>query len=191
MVNMKKIFADALSELLEIKPLNKISVTDIAKKCNVSRQTFYNYFNDIYDLIEWYYIQEANESLDDYSDIDNWQKGYIRIMNWALENKEMVLNTYHSIQHEYIAVFIYDVLYQYIIRVVEKESFGLNVNSDQKDFVANFYTLAITASSLNWIRTGMKDKPEDIAQNVSFLIEGDFKKGLLKFSDKNSSIIKQ
>ena len=189
MVNMKKIFANALSELLEVKPLNKISVTDIAKKCGVSRQTFYNYFNDIYDLIEWYYIQEANESLDDYSDINNWQKGYIRIMNWALENKEMVLNTYHSIQHEYIAIFIYKVLYQYIIRVVEKESLGLSVNGDQKDFVANFYTLAITACSLNWIRTGMKDKPEDIAQHVSFLIEGDFKKGLLKFSDKNSSII--
>lgn len=185
MINMKKNFADTLSNLLEVKTLNKISVTDIAKTCGVSRQTFYNYFNDIYELIEWYYIQQTNELLDGYSDIDNWQKGYIRIMEWALKHKKMVLNTYRSIQHEYVEVFIYDVLYQYIIRVVEKESYGLNVNDDQKDFVANFYTLAITACSLNWIRKGMKDKPEDIAQNVSFLIEGDFKKSLLKFSNKN------
>lgn len=185
---MKKIFAYALCELLEVTPLNKISVTDIAKKCDVSRQTFYNYFDDIYGLLEWYFIQETKVLLDDYSDIDNWEKGYIRIMKWALKNKNIVLNTYRSIQHEYVEVFIYDVLYQYIIRVVEKESYGLNVTNDQKFFVADFYTLAITACSLNWIRKGMKDKPEDIAKNVSSLIEGDFKKGLLKFSENNKSI---
>ena len=185
MVDMKKVFATALNELLETKALNKITVTDIAKNCNVSRQTFYNYFNDIYDLIEWYYLQEANKSLDNYSDIDNWQNGYIRIMNWALKNKNMVLNTYHSIQHEYIAVFIYDVLYQYIIRVVDNEATNLNVTEEQKKFVANFYTLAITARSLDWIRTGMKDEPKEIAENVNFLIEGDFKKALAKFEAKN------
>ena len=191
MIDMKKIFAYALRELLALKPLNKISVTDIARKCGVSRQTFYNYFNDIYGLLEWYFIQETKELLDEYSDIDNWEKGYIRIMNWALENKDIVQNTYRSIQHEYIEVFIYDVLYQYIIRVVEKESYSLNVNEDQKKFVAEFYTLAITACSLNWIRKGMKDNPEDIAGNVSSLIEGDFKKGLLKFSDKNKFVKEQ
>ena len=38
-------------ELLEQRPLDKISVVDIAEHCGVNRNTFYYYYCDIYALI--------------------------------------------------------------------------------------------------------------------------------------------
>lgn len=185
MANMQQIFAKTLIEMLNTKPLNMITITDIVKECGVSRQSFYYYFDDIYDLIEWYFTKESEKALKEYSDIDSWQTGYIRIMRWAQKNKMLVMNTYRSIQREYIEIFMYRILYQYIIKVVNTEADSLYVTEEQCASVAQFYTLAINAISLEWIRTGMKDAPESIAENVNFMIEGDFKKALLKFQSAN------
>ncbi len=185
MANMKQIFADTLIEMLNKKSLSEITITDIVSQCGVSRQSFYYYFNDIYDLLEWYFIQETEKALNEYSDIDSWQTGYIRIMRWAQKNKALVMNTYRSIQREYIEVFMYRVLYQYIIKVVNTEAENLRVSQEQCAFVAQFYTLAINAVSLEWIRTGMNRNPEEVAESVNFLIEGDFRKALLKFQNSN------
>ncbi len=185
MANMKKIFTDTLIAMLSEKALNEITVTDIANRCGVSRQAFYYYFNDIYDIVEWIFMQETEKAIEEYSDIDSWQIGYIRLMKWSQKNKALVMNTYRSVQREYIEFFMYRVLYEYIIKVVTTEAQKMQVTQEQCAWIANFYTLAINAVSLDWIRTGMKEKPEDVAEKVNFLIEGDFKKALLKFQQQN------
>ena len=183
MANMRRVFADAFMDMLTRKPLSAITVTDLVSQCGVSRQSFYYYFNDIYDLLEWYLIEESDKELKEYADIDSWQTGYVRMMQWAQKHKSLVMNTYRSIQREYIETFMYRVLYQYIAEVVRKEAQDLKVTQEQCAFVAQFYTLAINAVSLEWIRAGMEDEPEKIAKSVNFLIEGDFRKALLKFQD--------
>ena len=185
MANMRKIFANTVIDMLSTKSLSTITVTDIVNQCGVSRQSFYYYFDDIYDLIEWIFTQETEEALNEYSDIDSWQTGYIRIMRWAQKNKHLIMNTYRSIQREYIEAFMYRVLYQYIIKVVETEAQNLLVTEEQCASVAKFYTLAINAISLEWIRTGMDESPEAVAEKVNFMIEGDFQKALLKFQVAN------
>lgn len=56
----KRALAASLKKLLSDKPLDKITVTDIAEDCGVNRQTFYYHFQDIYDLVEWIYTSEAH-----------------------------------------------------------------------------------------------------------------------------------
>ena len=42
----KKLIKDAYLELLETNPSEKISVTDICRKADVNRSTFYMYYED-------------------------------------------------------------------------------------------------------------------------------------------------
>ena len=51
--NYKESNAYTFKDLLKEKPFNKITVNDIANKCDINRQTFYYHFQDIRDLIEW------------------------------------------------------------------------------------------------------------------------------------------
>ena len=50
-----KILTLALTQLLQVKPFEKISVIDICEKALVPRATFYNYFDDKYDLLQYYW----------------------------------------------------------------------------------------------------------------------------------------
>lgn len=47
----KSCIKTALLEILESKPLNKISVTDVCKLADVNRSTFYSYYEDVQSLV--------------------------------------------------------------------------------------------------------------------------------------------
>lgn len=186
MPNMKATFATVLTEMLQSKTLDKITVKDIVNSCGVSRQSFYYYFNDIYDLLEWIFLQETEKALNEYSDINNWQFGYHLLLVWIKQNQALVSNTYRSIRRDYVENFMNKILYNYIIKVVENQAVTLNVTSNQKKFIARFYTLAFNAISLEWIRDGMSEPPDEIVNRVDILVKGDFKKALMNFNDENN-----
>ena len=48
----KKALMDALLELLREKPLTAITVTELAKRADVNRATFYTHYQDVYDMYD-------------------------------------------------------------------------------------------------------------------------------------------
>lgn len=46
-------FIEAFCDLCKVNPMDKITVKEIAHKAGYSRATFYNYFKDTYDLLEY------------------------------------------------------------------------------------------------------------------------------------------
>ena len=69
----KKALADALKKMMAVKPIDKITVNDLVETCGVSRQTFYYHFNDVYDLLEWVFEEDANANLPREVVYDNWK----------------------------------------------------------------------------------------------------------------------
>ncbi|MBQ1608854.1 MAG: TetR family transcriptional regulator, partial [Lachnospiraceae bacterium] len=49
-----KIFIESLCSLMMEKPFEKVTVSDICEVAMIPRATFYNYFEDKYDLLETY-----------------------------------------------------------------------------------------------------------------------------------------
>ncbi len=47
--------ARSMKECMKTTPVENITVTQITKKCELTRQTFYRNFLDKYDLINWYF----------------------------------------------------------------------------------------------------------------------------------------
>ena len=59
----KRALEASLKHLLLQKPLNKITINDIAEDCGINRMTFYYHFKDIYDLVEWCCEEDAGVEL--------------------------------------------------------------------------------------------------------------------------------
>ena len=49
----KRALANALKELMEEMPFEKINVAQICEKCDMNRKSFYYHFRDKYDLVNW------------------------------------------------------------------------------------------------------------------------------------------
>jgi hypothetical protein len=49
----KRKIAYALKDLMQTIPFEKITISDISKKSNIHRQTFYYHFQDRYELLDY------------------------------------------------------------------------------------------------------------------------------------------
>ena len=174
----KRALAESLKKLLLEKPLDRITVSDITEDCGVSRMTFYYHFKDVYDLIEWTWLQEAERALDGQKTYDTWQQGFLQIFQLVQENRAFVKNLYHSISREQVERYLYRLTYQLLIGVVEEKSAGMSVRDEDKKFIADFYKYAFVGLMLDWIRGGMKGEPQVLIDRLSVLIRGDVEKAL-------------
>lgn len=177
----KNALADSLKALLELRPVDKITISDITDDCGVNRMTFYYHFQDIYDLLEWSWIREANKVLNGKRTYDTWQQGFLQIFNAVSDNKQIVMNIYHSVNREQIEIYLYKLTYDLLFGVIEENAAGMDVRDDDKKFIADFYKYAFVGLILDWIKNGMKADPLQIIERLDVLIHGDIKKALNKF----------
>lgn len=160
----------SLKHLLLKKPLNKITISDIAEDCGISRMTFYYHFKDIYDLVEWTCTEEASKALAGNKTYNTWQEGLVNIFNAVLENKPIVLNVFHSVSREQLERYLYAVTYELLIQVIEEQSVNMSVRQDDKERIAHFYKYAFVGVMLDWVRHDMRDDPQKMVENINLIM---------------------
>ena len=70
----KKALSEALKEALKTKPFKKITVSELIESCNINRKTFYYHFEDMPSLIEEIIIEEVDNIINEYPEIDSLEK---------------------------------------------------------------------------------------------------------------------
>lgn len=174
MANITKLALEAaLKKELLTKPLDKITINELAEDCGISRMAFYYHFKDIYDLIEWSCEEDSRKAANGNTTYDTWEQGFLNIFHAVEENKPFILNVYRHVSQEQIIQYLYRVVYQLIINVVEECAQGMSVREEDKKFIADFYKYAFVGMMLDWIRQDMKPSPEKMIFRLSNLIEGD------------------
>lgn len=55
---IKKSIAESMKSLVREKQVEEISVSDICQLGNINRRTFYRYFSDKFEVIEWIHFND-------------------------------------------------------------------------------------------------------------------------------------
>ena len=168
----KKAIGYTFKDLLKEKAFNKITVNDIASKCDINRQTFYYHFQDIRDLVEWICTFEVDSILNKNSNVEKWEDKFLLIFKIMEEEKIFVKNIYHSVSVEVLRNNLYRLVYPIIYSEIIEKSKGKNLREEDKKFITNFYKYAFVSIVLDWIDKGMIENPELIVLKVSNLITG-------------------
>lgn len=174
----KKALEASLKHLLLQKPLNKITVSDIAEDCGINRMTFYYHFKDIYDLVEWACVEDAAQALDGKKTYETWQEGFLNIFHAVLENKPLIMNVYRCVSRERVELYLYQLTYNLIYGVVEEKAAGMSVRDDDKRFITDFYKYAFVGIMLDWVKNDMKEDPARIIKRLECVIHGNITRAL-------------
>lgn len=171
----KKAISYALKDLLKERPFNKITVNDIAKNCNINRQTFYYHFIDKEDLIEWICREEMSGVLEKQKEDIPWQEKFLTVFMLMQKEKVFVTNIYHSVSLEILRQNLYRLVYPIIYKEIDKISKADNLLEQDKIFITDFYKYAFVAIVLEWIKNDMVEEPQIIVDKVSNLVTGTIK----------------
>ena len=171
---MKYALAQSLKKLLSTRKLDKITVKDIAEDCGVNRQTFYYYFRDIYDLLEWNFCDATERLIRSGLDHGDWRSGVKAVTEYLQENRTLVWNAYHSISHESVSEFLKRTLRPHILSAVREEAKGLEWEPCQEnvDFVADIFTLTAAGIVMEWIGTQRMERTEERLNELFTAMDG-------------------
>ena len=61
----KRMFAEALEEVLQTTPLDKVRVSRLCEYCGTTTPTFYYYFHDKYELVAWIFLKDFSYAVGD------------------------------------------------------------------------------------------------------------------------------
>src|SRR5574344_917124 len=168
----KRALSQSLKKLLGVKPLDKITVTDIVEDCGVNRQTFYYHFQDLADLVEWTCLEDADKALQDRKTYTTWQEGFLSIFALMQSDKLFIMNIYHSVSLDQLELYLYNLTYPLLLNVINEQAQGMEVREEDKAFIANFYKYSFVGLVLEWIKRDMVDDPQGIIDRLSILIKG-------------------
>lgn len=188
-IRTKYAMEDSLKKLLQKKPLDKITISDITDDCGISRMTFYYHFKDIYDLVDWVCLNEVQHALNCLRIFSTWQKGFLEVFKAVQNSKSFFLNVYSCLGLEKIQDYLYNLTYQILIKIVSEKSAGLKITEDDKKFVADYFKFVMVGLVLQWIKTGMKENPEDIVRRLSTTSNGSIRMFLERLSRGTEKLI--
>ena len=178
----KRALEASLKHLLLQKPLNKITINDIAEDCGINRMTFYYHFKDIYDLVEWCCEEDASRALAGKKTYETWQQGLLQIFEAVQENKPFITNVYRCVHREQVEKYLTPLVDDLILGVIDEESTSMTVRDEDKHFIARVYSYMFIGLMLDWIRDDMREDPQLIAERLAKLIKGSMSAALSRFA---------
>jgi len=150
----KQLIALAFQELTTKKAIDKISITDIMKQADFRRQTFYDYFDDKYDLVTWIFYQELSESIYPIMTWENWENILWLLLTYLESNKDYYKKIFLNIKLDsFKEYFIYSI--KKIINQLADDYFkGQFLSLDQKQIIltaTDFYSYGLSESLYHWV----------------------------------------
>ena len=115
----KKAIALSAKELTKEKPYDKISISDIADRCGIKRQTFYYHFQDKYELLVWIYFNELFAPNMEGISLENWDEKLGAILTQMQEEKKFYINTIKHAE-DYIIQYMLEVAEQTFEEAIDK-----------------------------------------------------------------------
>lgn len=165
-------------ELLEQRPLDKISVVDIAEHCGVNRNTFYYYYCDIYALVREVLDTELDSVLNAQPPCESWYQLLMRVTAFMRANRRAVYHLYRSNQRDLLENEYYQVAYRAVEGLVRRTAAGLPAPEEDIRALSALYTATLVGILQSWLHNGMKSDEEQFLRRISDLTEGTLRRAL-------------
>ena len=150
-----------LEKLLHTNEISKISVSQIVSSCGVSRQTFYNNFNDIYDILYWSHAVLIEGAVNTFWKEENFIEAFTTATT-IMKDHQVFYKQFsqtegiNSFQNTFAIKNIE--LSKIRIKKVSKKEVDENTL-----FALSLYWYGASKMVVNWINTGMQKEPKELA----------------------------
>ena len=164
----KRNLATALKEKMAKKPLEQITIQELAEACGMQRRAFYYHFEDIYALVKWMFQQEAISLLQQEGAL-LWQEGLLQLFHYLEENKAVCLCALRSSGHDALKRFFGADLEGIFSKELKKTAERLDLHLDP-DGIPLFVS-ALGGIMEAWLLDLFPDTPEKMVSRINGFLQ--------------------
>jgi probable dihydroxyacetone kinase regulator len=167
-----QLLADSLKELASGQPVEKITIKEITDKAGVIRPTFYNHFQDKFELIEWIISTELLEPIRPllstgmieeamvllFTNIERDKAFYTRVVRLEGPVK------FHDIAQKCVA--------ELLLIIIREQTSGRQSKHKwlTPEIIAGYYAQTMCFAAEEWIKQGLVISPREMASAYQYIL---------------------
>ena len=162
----KECILTALLRLMEEKPYDNISITDITTLAGVSRMAYYRNYSSKDDILLKRLEDEEKQIIENFSGqkAETIKDVIYYISNFIQDNSDVIKAVYSANLAHKLTEMINERIYSY---------FPISTQSAQGTYAVKFYVGAILSVYSHWVDTGMDEPAETVTEIICKLIDRD------------------
>lgn len=172
MLTMKTIMK-TFGEMIEKMPFDKITVLALVKRCEISHNTFYYHFQDLYELLDkWiqYETDKLVEKLDDPTDLKVEMKA---VFHACKDHPKVINHILSSLSKEQLEYYFFIKTEDSISKYVKKqlEAAGKHLSDEQIKSIAEFCRFALAGYFLKFNYVQPKPDVDEYINHFEWLFD--------------------
>ncbi|MGN0599795.1 MAG: TetR/AcrR family transcriptional regulator C-terminal domain-containing protein [Oscillospiraceae bacterium] len=168
----QKAIIHTFQDMLQNKPFDKITVSAIVAKCEISSNTFYYHFQDIYDLLDTWlqlmwkkYFTDAMQSM-------TWQQALKILLRDMKQNSDLVYHLSGSISRERIERFVFESTGNIFYQMVCREVGDAAVDEKTLRSIAEYNSYSLLGFFLKFLWNHMNGDIDEGVDQISYIFKG-------------------
>lgn len=167
-MNAKSRLHSALENLLEKRPIDQISVLDIAAEADVSRQTFYRLYADKFELLSEYFVENYATLFTNVSTSKQVNEATFALLSRLASHKTVARNMFFSKDGFALKSFFRDLCVK--TDMAFWESSGVDVDDVLIAGAIRLYAYGTSSLLLEWIKAGMPGDIKELADQFALAL---------------------
>lgn len=167
----KKAILQTFQEMLEKIPFDKITVSAIVAKCEISSNTFYYHFRDIYDLLDTWLLMKKTGYLENISGQTRWQDITKALVRDLKSHSELVYHLFNSISRERLERCVFESTDDTFYRLVCWETEGAAIPEDELRAVAEYNSYSFLGFFLKFLWNDMQGDIDAGIEKIGLIFE--------------------
>lgn len=156
----KEIIAKTFTELLDEKPMSKITVKDIVERCGVNRNTFYYHFKDIPDVVEFILKKKWDEILEHPQDRASILECMEEMADLVRNNRKIMLNVYRSVKKDTFLFYMNEISNYIIMEYFRKNADQFDLDEGEIRILIQYYKCLFMGFLMEWLDNNLKSDLE-------------------------------
>ena len=169
---MDQLLAESLKELAGRKPIEKITIKEITDCAGVIRPTFYNHFQDKFELMEWIIREDLLEPIRPLIMADMIQEAMTLLFTNMQMEKTFYARavrmegpvTFHQVSCKSVEAFLLEIIRE------KAASKVYHLKWITEEVIAAYYAQSMCFAAERWVFQGMQVPPKEVAEAYCFML---------------------
>lgn len=167
----KKAILQTFEEMLIETPFDKITVTALVARCEISSNTFYYHYHDIFDLLDdWLDVKRQKYMSSEQT--EDWELCLRTFLHAMQDNPQLVYHIFNSISRERLEMYIFSSIEDAFYDFAKRMSDGTGATDEVVRGVAGFCCYSLLGFLLKFIWNHMSADVDSSVDTLWRIFDG-------------------
>ena len=169
------LLAESFKELVLKQPIEKITIKEITDKAGVIRPTFYNHFQDKYELLEWIIKTDLINPMKPLIQAGMLDQALLFVFSGIEREREFYMKASRLEGQNSFEDIVTSCIKETLTEILDlKDKWKEPVKWLTSEELSSYYARAMCFMVMTWMRTGMRATPQEMTDIYNYVAPRSF-----------------